>query len=93
MRGVDHLDAAHQITELPQRQVFFGYEPKLGTAMRDQNWKMILSSKKFELYDLSTDRGEKTNLVETHQDRAKTMRTHIERWKKEVEWHGVQAGM
>ena len=26
--------------DLPKRQVFFGYEPKLGTAMRDGKWKI-----------------------------------------------------
>ncbi|MCP4786698.1 MAG: sulfatase-like hydrolase/transferase [Fuerstiella sp.] len=76
--------------ELPQRQVFFGYEPKLGTALRDQNWKMIVSSKKFELYDLSNDQGEETNLVDTHPDRAATMRAMIERWKGEVKRHDDQ---
>ncbi len=76
--------------KLPQRQVFFGYEPKLGTAMRDRNWKMILSAKKYELYDLSNDIGEKNNLVDTFPDRAAMMRTHIERWKNEVRWRGDQ---
>ena len=76
--------------ELPQRQVFFGYEPKLGTAMRDQNWKMILSSQKFELYDLDNDEGEQTNLVDGHPERAKAMRANIELWKEEVRWQNAQ---
>ena len=28
--------------QLPPRKLFFGYEPKLGTAMRDGHWKMIV---------------------------------------------------
>jgi len=40
---------------LPGRRVFFGYEPKLGTAMRDEDWKMIVKLNKLELYDLSKD--------------------------------------
>jgi arylsulfatase A len=76
--------------ELPQRQVFFGYEPKLGTAMRDQNWKMILSSKKFELYDLSSDEAEQTNLVDRHPARAKAMRANIELWKEAVRSQSAQ---
>lgn len=71
---------------LLQRQVFFGYEPKLGTAMRDGTWKMIVSSKKFELYDLSKDIGEQNNLVSSLPDRAASMRSAIENWKREVKW-------
>ena len=72
--------------DLPGRPVFFGYEPKLGTAMRDGDWKMIVKSNKFALYDLSKDIGEKTNLVGTYPDRAKAMKMAIEAWKKEVVW-------
>ena len=71
---------------LPRRKVFFGYEPKLGTALRDGKWKMILSKKKFELYDLSTDIGERTNLVSVFPERARAMRREIENWKREVDW-------
>jgi arylsulfatase A-like enzyme len=60
---------------LPHRQVFFGYEPKLGTAMRDGDWKMIVKSEKVELYDLSKDIGETTNLASTRPERAESMRT------------------
>ena len=69
---------------LPPRQVFFGYEPKLGTAMRDGNWKMIVSSKEVELYDLDQDIGEETNLVDVAAERAEAMQKAIEAWKKQV---------
>lgn len=72
--------------ELPPRRVFFGYEPKLGTALRDGDWKMIVKLSKVELYDLSQDIGEKTNLVNQYPDRAKAMKTAIEAWKEEVAW-------
>lgn len=72
--------------KLPHRRVFFGYEPKLGTAMRDGKWKMIVSSKKYELYDLSDDIGERDNLVSKFPERAKSMRMAIETWKEEVKW-------
>jgi arylsulfatase A-like enzyme len=70
--------------DFPDRQVFFGYEPKLGTAMRDGDWKMIVSSKGVELFDLSRDIGEKNNLAETHSRRAARMQEAIENWKREV---------
>lgn len=88
-RQLDGTDIRGLLLEdepLPERRVFFGYEPKLGTAMRDGNWKMILSSKKFELYDLGSDIAEQNNLVETHPERAESMRAAIEKWKQEVVW-------
>ena len=72
--------------DLPQRRVFFGYEPKLGTAMRDGHWKMIVKGSKVELYDLTKDIGEVDNLVEKYPERAKEMQTAIEDWKEEVAW-------
>jgi len=71
--------------ELPKRQLFFGYEPKLGTAMRDGAWKMIVKGDKLELYDLGHDIGERSNLIEKHPDRTQAMRKAIETWKREVE--------
>jgi arylsulfatase A-like enzyme len=68
--------------KLPPRRIFFGYEPKLGTALRDDRFKAILKhSGEFELYDLSTDIGEKTNLVTQFPDRAAQMRQAIETWR------------
>ena len=71
---------------LPERPVFFGYEPKLGTAMRDGKWKMIVKANKIELYDLSKDIGEKTNVAVKYSERAKEMKTAIDAWKKDVTW-------
>ena len=71
---------------LPKRQVFFGYEPKLGTAMRDGNWKMIVKANKVELYDLGKDIAEKTNVVDQNPDRAESMKAAIDNWKKDVAW-------
>ena len=71
-------------TGLPQRKLFFGYEPKLGTAMRDGDWKMIIKGDKRELYNLADDIGEKNNLLEQHPERATKMAAEIEKWKREV---------
>jgi arylsulfatase A-like enzyme len=75
--------------QLPRRRVFFGYEPKLGTAMRDGNWKMIVKANKIQLYDLSQDIAEKNNLADTHPKRAKEMSLAIEAWKDDVRWKSV----
>ena len=71
-------------TDLPDRRVFFGYEPKLGTAMRDGNWKMQTKGDVVELYDLSTDIKETTNIADKHPERTQKMKTAIDKWKLEV---------
>lgn len=77
----DHL--LHQ-TNMPDRRVFFGYEPKLGTAMRDGHWKMQTKGDVVELYDLSTDIKETTNVADQYPQRTRQMRASIEQWKLEV---------
>ncbi len=72
--------------KLSPRRIFFGYEPKLGTAMRDGNWKMIVKGDNVQLFDLSKDIAEQTNLAEEHPERAKEMKQAIEKWKGEVVW-------
>lgn len=69
---------------LPSRKVFFGYEPKLGTAMRDGDWKMQTKGDVVELYDLSADIKESKNLASEHPARAAAMKAAIEAWKSEV---------
>lgn len=68
----------------PDRQVFFGYEPKLGTAMRDGLWKMIVKEDRAQLFHLGRDSGEQDNLVESESERAASMRAAIDRWKEET---------
>ncbi len=69
---------------LPNRQVFFGYEPKLGTAMRDGNWKMLTKGDVVELYDLSNDIKESQNVADLFPERVEKMKSAIEEWKIEV---------
>lgn len=71
--------------DLPQRTIYFGYEPKLGTAMREGQWKMILKDGISQLFDLNNDISEQNNLVDKHPERAARMRSSIEAWKKEVD--------
>jgi arylsulfatase A-like enzyme len=70
--------------DFPDRQLFWGYEPKLGTAMRDKNWKMIVSSKKYELYNLDNDIKEERNLVAEFPERASRMKETLLNWSKSV---------
>jgi len=71
--------------DLPDRQVFFGCEPEpgtaLGTAMRDGNWKIQTRGDVVELYDLSKDIKETTNIADKYPRRTEEMKAAIEKWK------------
>jgi arylsulfatase A-like enzyme len=56
--GIDISPVMFSGKSLPTRKVFFGYEPKLGTAMRDGNWKMIVKEERVQLYNLADDIAE-----------------------------------
>jgi arylsulfatase A-like enzyme len=82
--GMSIKDHLLNKTSLPERQVFFGYEPKLGTAMRYGHWKMQTKGDVVELYDLSKDIKETTNIKDMYPERTKKMKAAIEQWKIEV---------
>ena len=83
--GISIRDHLFNQADLPDdRQVFFGYEPKLGTAMRDGDWKMQTKGDVVELYDLSKDIKETSNVADKYPQRTKKMKTAIEKWKQEV---------
>jgi arylsulfatase A-like enzyme len=83
----DGISIRHHLldqSDLPDRQVFFGFEPKLGTAMRDGHWKMLTKDSVIELYDLRRDIKETINLVDKYPKRTKKMKAAIEKWKLDV---------
>ena len=86
----DNLDGlsvkAHLFEQknIPPRDVFFGYEPKLGTAMRRGNWKMIVKGDDVQLYDLAKDLKETTNLSEKFPSITAEMLTAIKQFKARV---------
>lgn len=77
----EHL--LHQ-KDFPDRDIFFGYEPKLGTAMRRGQWKMIVKDNVVQLYDLKTDLKETTNVSDANPLISKQMRQAIEEFKTKV---------
>lgn len=81
--GISFKDHLLDKTDMPDRIMFFGYEPKLGTAMRDGNWKMLTKGDITELYDLSRDLKETTNVADEYPERAKEMKTAIDKWRME----------
>ena len=82
--GISIKDHLLGQADMPDRRVFFGYEPKLGTAMRDGDWKMQTKGDVIELYDLSNDIKETTNIADAYPKRTAEMKAAIEKWKLEV---------
>ncbi|MHC4749106.1 MAG: sulfatase-like hydrolase/transferase [Planctomycetota bacterium] len=82
--GISIKDHLLNQADLPDRRVFFGYEPKLGTAMRDGHWKMQTKEDIVELYDLSRDIKETTNIADKYPERTREMKAAIDKWKAEV---------
>jgi len=70
--------------DFPDRDVFFGYEPKLGTAMRRGKWKMIVKKDTVQLFNLQKDIGETTNVAAKNPEISKSMRQAIEKFKTDV---------
>lgn len=70
--------------DFPDRDIFFGYEPKLGTAMRRGKWKMIVKEDKVQLFDLEKDPREETNIAAQHPKVSKSMQVAIDQFKSEV---------
>ncbi len=82
--GISIKDHLLNQADLPSRRIFFGYEPKLGTAMRHGHWKMQTKEEVVELYDLSKDIKETTNVADKYPKRTQEMKAAIEKWKLEV---------
>ena len=82
--GISVKDHLFNQADLPERKLFFGYEPKLGTAMRDGHWKMQTKKDIVELYDLSKDIKETTNVAAEHPERTRRMKAAIKQWKLDV---------
>ena len=55
-------------------------------AIRQGDWKLVwgASEKKWELYNLKTDRSESNDLASAHPERVKAMVRDWEDWKKHV---------
>lgn len=68
----------------PERDIFFGYEPKLGTAMRRSDWKMIVKGDDVQLFNLKSDLKETTNVATENPKITESMRQAIDAFKQTV---------
>ncbi|MDV6033732.1 MAG: sulfatase-like hydrolase/transferase [Phycisphaera sp. RhM] len=86
----ENLDGASFKTHLleqkdfPDRDIFFGYEPKLGTAMRRGDWKMIVKEENVQLFNLELDPQETTSVADQHPEVTRSMKQAIDRFKTNV---------
>lgn len=55
-----------------------------GQAMRDGRWKLMIDDDQPQLYDLSTDIGETTDLAKEDPEQLKKMLAAIDQWKLDV---------
>lgn len=70
--------------EFPERDIFFGYEPKLGTAMRRDDWKMIVKEDNVQLFNLQKDPQETTDVADQYPEVTSSMKQAIDRFKTNV---------
>ena len=82
--GVSFKEHLLEQRDFPDRDIFFGYEPKLGTAMRRGDWKMIIKEQSVQLYNLQFDPQEATDVASRHPDIATSMKQAIDRFKANV---------
>jgi len=82
---------------LPERAIYWHFPGYLGqganswrttpaSAIRSGDWKLIefLEDGRLELYNLTSDIGEKQNLAQEQPDKAKAMLAQLQAWRKEV---------
>jgi arylsulfatase A-like enzyme len=78
--------------ELPERPLFWHYPHygnqggAPGAAIRRGSWKLIhwMEDDRAELFDLSKDPGEQTNLAENEPQRVRQLRAELAAWQKQV---------
>lgn len=78
--GMDVWPAISQGKPSPREEVVYNVEPFRG-AVRQGDWKLVWAAtlpSKMELFDLSQDASEKTNLADTNSDKVKELQSRIE---------------
>ena len=82
--GSNAKDHFLQQKPMAPRDLFFGYEPKLGTAMRRDHWKMIIKGDDLQLYNLQNDLKETNNVAAQNPEIVDPMSRAIEEFKQTV---------
>jgi arylsulfatase A-like enzyme len=83
--GVDLLPyLTGEKSDLPHRELFWRY-PRFGRAVRSGDLKLILHAKRAaELFDLSSDPGETTNVADRMPEAVKRLTAAIHTWERRM---------
>jgi arylsulfatase len=70
-----------------RRSMALGWELHGSRALRDGDWKLLWDAgeKRWELYDLATDRTETIDVAEKHPERVRAMETEWREWARKTE--------
>ena len=62
------------------------YRTRPGSAVREGDWKLIqyFENNELELYNLSSDLGEKNNLADSNPDKVQELLSKLDTWRKMV---------
>jgi arylsulfatase A-like enzyme len=82
--GINAKDHFLQQKPIAPRDLFFSYEPKLGTAMRRDQWKMIIKGDDLQLYNLKNDLKETNNVAAQNLEIVEQMRLAIKKFNQTV---------
>lgn len=76
---------AYNVNDNENRDSLFRTRP--GSVIRDGDWKLhyYFENNDIELYDLSSDIGERKNLIDTHPKKAKELLKQLKGWWKETD--------
>ena len=78
--GVDLMDfLGAPRSEVPHDCLFWSNGPN--TAMREGDWKLVMSGKSVWLFNLAEDPAEKHDLSDDHAEKLEHMRAEIKKWR------------
>lgn len=77
-----------QQAKLPQRKLYWRWVSQ--SAIRDGRWKFLKGGSYEYLFDLHADREEKKNLIKTHPDIAKRLKSDLIRWSQDLQPPGIE---
>jgi len=88
--GVNLFPLLFGEAKLPERQLFWRTGKQ--SAVRSGSWKLCITGKKVDLFDLGEDPGEQKNLAELHPDVVRTLRGDWEEWNRDVNQSASEYG-
>lgn len=88
--GVNLLPVFTGGGKLPQRKLFWRTGKQ--SAVRSGSWKLCITGKKIELFDLASDPGEQKNLADLNPDVVRTLSADWDQWNQSVNQSASEHG-